>query len=176
MTIVCEVHTGTQISRENFADIQWAIGQFVDEVPEDGFTPRLADTYWAKGAATMVCQDHKNSDWLTAKVPTLVTWEGSRLKMVGLDALPTYRRVAAWLPGPMEDTQRYFQRLRRLNPGLNTRHWRVYERREEPNGVRLVLSVDTASVAALEGMKWRPFSGVGQATFSVLCVKPEGKI
>jgi hypothetical protein len=32
--------------------------------------------------------------------------------------------------------------------------------------------VDTTS---LGGMKWRPFSGVGQATFSLLGVKPEGK-
>jgi hypothetical protein len=33
-------------------------------------------------------------------------WEGSRLKTAGLEALPTYRRVAAWFPGP-EDTERY---------------------------------------------------------------------
>ena len=31
------------------------------------------------------------------------------------------------------------------------------------------------SVTALERMGWRPFSGVGQATFSLLGVKPEGK-
>jgi hypothetical protein len=76
----------------------------------------------------------------------------------------------------VEDTEKYFQRLRTPNQGLNTRHWRVYERREEPNGVHLVLSIDTASIAMLEGMKWRSFSGVGQATFSLLGAKPEGKI
>ena len=45
-------------------------------------------------------------------VPTLVAWEGSRLRLVGLDVLPTYKRVVAWLPGPAEDTERYLQRLR----------------------------------------------------------------
>jgi len=65
-------------------------------------------------------------------------------------------------------------RLRRLNRRLDTRHWRVYERKEEPKGVRLVLSIDT-SVAALEGLSWRSLSGVGRATFSLLDAKPEGK-
>jgi hypothetical protein len=45
----------------------------------------------------VVCPDKETKDWLAGKVPTLTTWEGSRLKMVGLDALPTYNRVVAWL-------------------------------------------------------------------------------
>jgi IS1 family transposase len=55
--------------------------------------------------------------------------------MVGLDALPTYKRVVAWFLGPVEDTRHYLQRLHRLNRGLDTDKWRVYEHREEPNGV-----------------------------------------
>jgi hypothetical protein len=39
----------------------------------------------------MVCQDQETGDWLAARVPTLAAWEDSRLKMVGLDALPTYK-------------------------------------------------------------------------------------
>jgi hypothetical protein len=105
----------------------------------------------------------------------MAAWEGSRLKVVGLDALPTYKRVVAWFPGPAEDTERLLLRLRRLNRGLDTGNWRVYESREEPNGVRLVLSIDTASVTVLEGLHWRPFSGMGQAVFSLLGVKPGGK-
>jgi hypothetical protein len=112
---------------------------------------------------------------LAAKVPTLVVWDGSRLKVVSLDALLTFNRVVAWFLGPMEDTEWYFSSLCRLNQGLDTRQWTVYECREEPNGVRLVLSIDTASVAILEGLRRRPFSGVGQAIFSLLGTKPEGK-
>jgi hypothetical protein len=175
MATVCKDYPGTQISKENFVDVQQAIGQLVDGLPEEGFTPRLVDTYWAKGAAILVCQDQETSDRLAARVPTLVAWECSRLKMVGLDALRTYKRVVAWFPGPVEDTERYFQQLCRLNQGLNTGHWRIYKRKEEPNGVCLVLSIDTVSVAALEGMKWRHFNGVGQAIFSLLGVKLEGK-
>ena len=92
----------------------------MDELPEDGFTSRLVDSYWPKGAAIMICQDVTTKDWLATKVLTLVAWEGSRLKVVGLDALPTFKRVLAWFPGPMEDTEQYFLRLRRLNRGLDT--------------------------------------------------------
>jgi hypothetical protein len=173
---VCEDYPGRQISKENFTDIQRAISRLMDELPEEGFTPKLVDSYWAKGAATiMVCHDVPTRDCLAVRVPTLVAWEGSRLKVVGLDELPTYRSRAAWFPGPVEETEHYFLRLRRLNRGLDTGHWRVYEHKEEPNGFHLVLSIDSASIAIMEGLRWRPFTGVGQATFSLLGVKPEGK-
>jgi len=172
---VCDDYPKTQVSREHFVEIQRAIGRLVDELPEEGFTPRLADSFWSIGAAIMVCQDEKSRDWLAAKVPTLVAWEDSRLKVVGLEALPTFKRVAAWFPGSAEDTERCFSRLRRLKLGLDTGQWRVYERREDPNRVRLVLSIDAASATVLEGLRWRPFGGVGQAVFSLLGAKPEGR-
>ena len=98
----------------------------------------------------MVCQDSDTKEWLESQTPIMEAWEGSRLKVVGLDAFPTYKRMEALFPGPVEDTERLFLRLRRLKRGLNTETWRVYERREEPNGVRLVLSVDSASITVLE--------------------------
>jgi hypothetical protein len=95
--------------------------------------------------------------------------------MVCLDALPTYKRVAAWFPGPIEDTEWYLLRVFRLNRGLDTGHWSVYERKEELNGVHLVLSIVTASVASLERLRWRSFSGVGKPIFSLLGAKLGGK-
>jgi hypothetical protein len=100
----------------------------------------------------MVCQDEPTKEWLAAKVPTLVAWEGSRLKIMGMDALPTYKRVVAWFPGPVEDAEQCLTRLRMLKRGPDTGHWRVYERKEEANGVRLVLSIDVAPITALEGV------------------------
>jgi hypothetical protein len=66
------------------------------------------------------------------------------------DGGPTYKRVVAWFPGPVEDTERLFQQLCRLNKGLDTSLWTVYERKEEHNGVRLVLSINSQSVTVLE--------------------------
>ena len=161
VAVMCEDYPKSQVYREHFVDIQQAIGQLVDELPEEGFTPRLADSYCSKGAAIMVCQDEMTKDWLAAKVPTLVAWEGSRLKVVDLDALPPFKRVDARFLGSTEDTERCSSRFHRLNRGLDTGQWRIY-------GVRLVLSIDTASATVLEGLCWRTFSSVGQAIFSLL--------
>ena len=60
--------------------------------------------------------------------------------------------MVAWFPGPAGDAERYLLRLRRLNQGLYTRHWKFYEPREESIGVRLMLSMDAASVSVLEGL------------------------
>jgi hypothetical protein len=121
----------------------------VNGLPEGVFTPRLVDSYWAIWSAVMVCKVENTRNWVAAKVPTLVAWKGSRLKMAGLDALPTYKIVVVWFPCPVEDTKRYFQWLHRLNQGLDTRKWRVYEHRKELNLVRLVFSINTTSVTAL---------------------------
>jgi len=48
-------------------------------------------------------------------IQTLKAWGGSRLKMVGLDALPTFKGVVALLVGPVEDTEHYIQGLCRQN-------------------------------------------------------------
>jgi hypothetical protein len=112
---------------------------------------------------------------LTSHSNLSINREGSKLKMVDLDALPTYKRVVAWFPDPAEDTGSYFHRLHRLNQGLDTSHWRVYEHKEKPNRVHLVLSIDTSFIMVLKTMEWRPFSGVGKAVFSLLGVKAERK-
>ena len=89
MAVVCEDYPENQISKGKFTNIQRAIGLLVDELPEEGLTPRLVDSYWAKGAAIMVCHDETTKKWLAVRVPTLSAWEGSRLKLEGLDSLPT---------------------------------------------------------------------------------------
>ena len=62
MAIVGEGYPGIQISRQNIVDIQRAICQLVDELPEEWFIFRLVGSYWAKGAAIIVCQDEKTRD------------------------------------------------------------------------------------------------------------------
>ena len=89
VVVVHENYPDSQISKENFVDIQRAIVRLADELPEEEFTLRPVDSYWAKGAVIMVCHDEMTKDWLDARVPILAAWEGCRLKIMGLDALPT---------------------------------------------------------------------------------------
>ena len=174
MVVVCEGYTRDLISRDNFIDIQRVIGRLVDGLPEEGFTPRLVDSYWSKGAAAMVCQDEPTRDWLADKISTMTAWEGSRLKVVSMDALPTFKS-GGLVSGPRGGHGAASFAAPQAEPGLDNRNWRVHERKEEAKGVHLVHSIDTSSVAELEGLRWRPFSGVGQAVFSLLGMKPEGR-
>jgi hypothetical protein len=41
VAVVGDDYPRSSISRENFLDIQRAIGRLVDELPEEGLTPRL---------------------------------------------------------------------------------------------------------------------------------------
>jgi len=91
VAVVCENYPESQISKEKFSDIQRAIGWLVDQLPEEGFTPRLVDSYWAKGVAIIVCHDELTKDWLAVRVPTLTAWEGSRLKL--------FPPTRGWWPG-----------------------------------------------------------------------------
>jgi hypothetical protein len=75
--------------------------------------------------------------------------------MAGLEALPIYKRVVVWFPGSADDTERYFQRLRRLKQGLNTSQWSVYEHTVKPTGSALC-----PSSIHLPSLHWRGRGGV----------------
>ena len=59
MAIVCAVYLEVQVSKENLTNIEQAVGELVDMLPKEGFTPRLIDMYWTKGAAIVVCLDEE---------------------------------------------------------------------------------------------------------------------
>ena len=69
------------------------------------------------------------------KIPTLKAWKGSGCS-------PFLQQSGGCVSGPCERYERYFQRLRWLNRGLDTGRRTVYERRVEPNGAHHVLSID----------------------------------
>ena len=147
----------------------------MDELPEEGFTTRLNDMYWTKGGAIVICPDEGTRDWLASKVPTLKAWEASRLKMVGLDALPTHKKSGCLVPGPCGGHEVVSTMAPQVEPGFGHLPLEGLQHREGPNGVCLVHSIDSTSFTALERLGWRPFSGMGQAIFSLLGVKTKWK-
>ena len=93
MAILCEGYPGDQIARDNFVDMQRAIGRLVDGLPEEGVTHRLVDSYWGKVAAIMVYQDSDTKEWLESQTPTMEAWEGSRFNIV------LFPHTREWRPG-----------------------------------------------------------------------------
>jgi hypothetical protein len=122
----------------------------LDGLFEEGFAPPSVETNGAKGAVIVVCHDEETQNWQSSNVSPLTVWEGSRLKMAGLEALLIDKRVvAAWFPCPAEDRGRYFQRLRGLNQG-----------QYQPMGSAL----GSASIH-LPSLHWRGRSGVRSAAW-----------
>lgn len=66
----------------------------------------------------VVCKDMATVVWLMGKVPS-IRWEaGTTLNTVGLDALPTIRKVFVWIPSLPQDLDKTLGRVSRLNPGV----------------------------------------------------------
>jgi len=90
-----------------------------------GMNTKYVETLYIAEIWLVLTSNTPTSDCLADKIPTVTAWEGSRLKVVSMDALRTFKRVAAWFPGPVQDTERLLTRLRRLNRGLDIRNWEV---------------------------------------------------
>lgn len=138
-------------------------------IPEsDGFMPRFKDNYLSRGAVVIVCGNDASMGWVYHITPSLSEKEERKFKAVSLDDLLEYKKVIAWIPGLTDDNDAIFKMLERHNPGLKTNGWRVFERKVEGRkGVRLVLTMDTGSISALEKLGMRPAIGLGEATFTV---------
>ena len=74
---------------------------------------------------------------------------GLKAKDGGLRGSPYLQESGGLVSVPRGRYRALVYRLRRLNRGLDTSQWKVYERKEEPSGVRLVLSIDSQSVTML---------------------------
>jgi len=70
MATVCDAYPKVQVSKENF-NIQRAIDELEDGLPEEGFTPKLIDTYTGKRSMIVVCQEEETRNWLGDNVSSL---------------------------------------------------------------------------------------------------------
>jgi len=71
VAVVCENYPESQITKKNFTDIQRAIGRLVDELPEEGFTTRLVDSYWLKGQLLWsAIMNRPRTGWLPRYLPS----------------------------------------------------------------------------------------------------------
>jgi hypothetical protein len=125
MTSVCNGYPKVQIFKKTVINIQNAIGGLQMSSLRRSSPPKLTDTYWAKEAANVVCQNQETKDWLHSKVLEMKAGRAPHAHththtMVGMEVLVIYKIIAAWFLSPPEDTNCLVQCLCRLNQGLNT--------------------------------------------------------
>jgi hypothetical protein len=71
LAILCDVSPAVQFSKETLTNIEQTVGGLVDMLPKDGFTPRLINMYWTKGAAIVLCQDEETRNGGTGCSPCI---------------------------------------------------------------------------------------------------------
>ncbi|XP_068085539.1 uncharacterized protein [Anabrus simplex] len=170
MAIVPVGYPDQQLSEKQVEAVEEAITNLIDELPEQGpIKPQFLDCYLSRGAAVIIAENNETVAWLSSLVTGIQPWEGARLTIVGMDKLLSYKRVMVWIPGQPKDNNVLLGRMARQNHGLNPASWRVYDRKEEKRGVRLVVSMDSREVEKVVGKKI--FCGVHVATFTLV----EGK-
>ncbi|CAH1099295.1 unnamed protein product [Psylliodes chrysocephalus] len=72
----------------------------------------------------VTCDDDLTLKWLKTKVPTLKTWKGATLAVVGIDELPKLTKACSlWIPGEaqadLDEKEIILRRLERQNPNLH---------------------------------------------------------
>jgi hypothetical protein len=105
MAIVCVGYLEAQVSKENFVNIQQAIGGLVDELLKEGFTSRLSNTYQQKELPLCYARTRRSRTGWVVRYQLLRHGRTLRLKMVGLEALPTHKGVVASFPSPVKDRE-----------------------------------------------------------------------
>lgn len=87
----------------------------IDDIPENGFTPRSNDSYLSRGSIAAVCEDEAKRSWLVETASSFAIWEGLMLKADGVEQLLEYKIVVAFIPGLPASTELILKRLQKQN-------------------------------------------------------------
>ena len=147
-----------------------AICEAADKHAEEGKPPlRFQGTKMTGNSITVTASDRHSRDWILEMAVSAHPLPEHELEAIELSKIVRLQRAMLWIQGKWTPPlPMVFKRLEVQNPGLNTRHWRVYDRKDEPKGLRLVLGVDEASVEVLRGLNFRPYLRLDRAHLTLL--------
>jgi hypothetical protein len=132
-----------------------------DDVPEGQELPVFEGTRLINGAVEVACGNEFLAIWLADATERMGYFEGSIRKCVDADFVIKRKSAMIWVPGPGKpETKILLERLKRVNPRLQTSLWRTYERGEPPNGSRFILGVDEPSAEFITDASFRRSIGL----------------
>lgn len=110
----------------------------------------------------IVCADIFTKKWLERTIPSLILWPTAHLRVVNAysNDSPILIKCVVFIPGIKESASKILQRLSRMNPGLSTAYWRVYNRCPLPFGENMTLGIDRTSLANLKLIDFQPYYGL----------------
>ena len=147
-----------------------AICVAADKQDGEGKSPlRFHSTKMTGNSIIVTASDKHSRDWILEMAVSAHPLPGHELEAIELSKIVRLQRAMLWIQGKWTaPLPMVFKRLEMQNPGLNTRQWRVYYRKDEPKGLRLVMGVDEASIEVLRGTNFRPYLRLDRAHFSLM--------
>lgn len=135
----------------------------------ENIMPKFEKCISAKGFLMIVCADVFSKKWLEREVPKLVVWKTSCLRVVNA-YFHTAKliKTVVYIPGPKETASKVLQRLCRMNPGLSTIGWRIYNRCQSKFGETMTLGIDEISLANLKLINYQPYYGLTRLDFQIV--------
>jgi hypothetical protein len=93
-----------------------------------------------------LCADQQSGQWLVKATYNYTLESGARLKATDARKVPKPVKVALRRRDKVVQNQdELLKWIRYLNPGLQTKHWRVPDKQSEPKGYRRFLHIDRNS-------------------------------
>ena len=92
-----------------FDNLKGAVMDKIVDIPEDGFVPRVRDTFEREGVATFICNDGESEVWLREAVPTIKLGIGTLARIVLPEELINRINVTVLLQPPRREPSQLVQ-------------------------------------------------------------------
>lgn len=127
-------------------DVADSIGNALFELSEIDNMPSFVSTVRRDRYIVVTCNDLGSCNWLLTNVPNLKIWENTKMACIMAKDIPKLTKGLLWLPGRQKlSNEEILKRLEKQNRELNTTSWRIFSRKEEDHGIRLLVGIDKKS-------------------------------
>lgn len=169
MAIVPEGYPETKLSEEQALDLELKITNQIRRNPE-GFAPTFLYCRLENGALIINCADLESSKWLEQTVSDINPWQEQVLLVGEARKLVRTIKIIAKLPKVCNNLEQkvILEKISAQNGGLNPTEWNVLNRKTDPSGLTIVLSVPEQDATALGKRGYKFYIGLHQVQAKVL--------
>lgn len=142
-------------SSENRLDFVDAMG---DIIAKSDDVPYFESTVCRDNFLIVTAGDDFSYQWLLTNAVNVDIGQGFPLKLMPAREIPKLKKILLWLPGRriLPDAE-ILVRFGKANPSISCKEWRVFSRKDEPHGCRLLVGVDEASFGNLQAVHLKPY-------------------
>lgn len=169
MAIIKEEYPEAKLDGEEVRDILKEILRKTDGILEGEPLPLLRNFTVQDGVLIYFCDDETTCNWLKANLNGQKLKEGLTLKVMEARDLPKLVKVAfRTKDNETRDPKVLLKRMKMLNPGMKTEHWKVLDKQVDEVGQRLILLVDQDSAKVIKEANMAAYTGLDRGLFKIL--------